>query len=182
MAVAALLFSSAAHAGTPISLTDFSGESEVTVSGNGGSASFVEVGSSSFVRLTNDPYVGDAEVIVPGASTALSFDYTFDEAPGSDDEFSAVLFTSGAGGGPYHGKLVRKTIPSTQSGTMTFDLSPYVGQSLGLEFEMLDLPGGDDTTNSTLTVSNVMVPEPSLWMSIASGCAGLLALHRRGLA
>jgi len=166
-----------ARADSPIPLTSFSGVAEVTVSENGDSAQFVEFEFATFVRLTNDPHVGDPPVIVVASPSVLTFDFDFDEPLGSNDEFSAVLFSSGPGQGPFFGQLERFAVQSSQMGSGSFDLSPYVGQTLGLEFELLD-KGGDNTRDSTVTVSNVRVPEPSLGLLFTTGLMGLLLLSR----
>jgi hypothetical protein len=166
---------------TAVLLHDFHGEAEVTISTDGRSSQFIEVPFSTFVRLTNDPFVGDPDVIVAGSETSLTFDFDFDEAAGSNDKFSAVLFSAGPNGGPFKGKLTRYSVNMSHAGTVSFDLAPYVGQTLGLEFELLDL-GGDDTTSSSVTVSNlnlVSVPEPSQGWLLVGGLLWLLALARK---
>jgi hypothetical protein len=158
---------------TAIDLRDFIADPEVIVAADGRSAVFTESMLVSFVRLSNDPFLGDANVIVPGASTTLTFDFGLDEAADNNDDFSAYLFD--ADEGPVLGVLDSFTVTGTQSGPVSFDLAPWVGRTLGLQFELRDLdsvPPG--TFGSTATVSNVaLVPAPTAAWLLATGIAAL---------
>jgi hypothetical protein len=117
------------------------------------------------VRLTNAPFLEDKEVIVVGENALLTFDYTFDIGNGSDS-FWAFLFDSDDGINT--GILETFEVSSTQSGTAGFDLTNYVGRSLGLEFELYD---EDLNVGSIANVSNLAlvtptpVPEPgTIWL------------------
>ena len=74
---------------TPIDLNDFLADPEVAVAPDGTSAVLSESAFVSQVRLSNDPFAGDPEVIVAAPSTFLRFEYDFVEGPGDDDEFLA---------------------------------------------------------------------------------------------
>lgn len=63
-------------------------------------------------------------VIVVASPSVLTFDFDFHEPLGSNDEFSAVLFSVGPEQGPFFGQLERLTVQSSQMGSGSFDLSP----------------------------------------------------------
>ena len=135
----------------------------------------------STVTLTNDPFAFDPEVIVPAVGRLLTFDYAFDQAPGNIDEFSVYLFD--AADGPFFGLLDSTTITSSGSGGVSFDLTSYVGLSLGLQFELFD-PGfltGSSVTLSNLVLSDATalapVPVPPALMLFISAI-GMLKLVR----
>ena len=168
----------------PIDLNDFFGDPEVTITPDGVSAEFTESSSSTVVLLTNDPFLGDPFVIVPGPSTFLTFDFVFNEATGNNDQFSAYLFL--AQDGPISGVLDQFSVMSTQAGMVSFDLSPYVVSGtevlqLGLQFELYDMSGS--LLNSTATVSNLaltqVVPIPAAVWLFGSGLLGLIGVARR---
>lgn len=153
---------------------------EVTISADGRSAELGESELVGFVRLVNDPFVGDPEVIVAGAGHSLIFAFNFVEAPDGDDAFSAVLFDSDLG--MPSGELDRFEVGSTAAGLASFDLAPHVGRILGLELELaeLDLSGG--TLGSAVTVTDLSivptVPAPAALVLFASALVPL-ALRRR---
>ena len=61
----------------PIDLNDFFADPEVTVSGAGDTAGFVESQSFFSTILSNDPGLGDPNVVLAGAGTQLLFDFVF---------------------------------------------------------------------------------------------------------
>jgi hypothetical protein len=167
-----------------IDLNDFFSDPEVTVTPDGTSAFFTESEFSTVVLLTNDPFLGDPFIIIPSASTFLTFDYVFNEASGDDDQFSAYLFF--APDGPFFGVLDQFSVESTSAGMVSFDLSDYVVSGtevlqLGLQFELFDRAGG--STNSTATISNLaltqVVPVPAAVWLFGTGLLGLIGLARR---
>lgn len=163
--LAVLLFfsgSNAAHADL-IDLNDFFTDPSVTVLPDGSAATLAEDPIFSPVLLSNDPFLGDPEVISPvviGKNHLLSFDWMFDEPAGSnnDDEFGAFVIdaSTGLSAGPAYEFFTSET----GSGTVSFDLSGLVGEWLGLQFQLSALPG-DLGLDSTVTISNVeAVPVP----------------------
>ena len=166
-------------ASVAIDLNAFHADPDVLVAGDGSSATFQESAFVSVLRLVNDPFLGDAEVLVAAAGRALEFDYSFIEASDGEDEFSAVLFD--ADRGPLAGVLATQTFASTASGSAKFDLSPYVGLRLGLEFALIDLdPHG--ALGSTAVVSNLALatPVPLHGTLPLFGCAlGIVVVRRR---
>lgn len=171
----------------PVDLNSFfSWDPEVTVSANGTVADFVESAFISFVRLTNDPFLGDPEVIVAGSGLLLNFDFDFFEASDGDDVFAARLFDADLG--VFFGALDLFEVSQTAAGTASFDLTPYIGRRLGLEFELRDrdLFG---TRTSTARVSNLAlatspspgtVSEPTTAL-LCIGALAVLGLARRRL-
>jgi hypothetical protein len=166
----------------PIDLNDFFGDPEVKIAPDGGSAEFKESEFSTVVLLTNDPFLGDPFVIVPGPSTFLTFNFEFIEEPGDNDQFSAYLFDAALG--PIDGVMDEFFVNSTSDGMVSFDLSGYAGtemQLLGLQFELVDLSNG--SINSTATISNLaltqLVPVPAAVWLFGSGLIGLIGWARR---
>jgi hypothetical protein len=180
--VGAISLATQPAAAVQIDLNDFfSSDPTVTVAADGSSALLSEDASLSHVLLTNDPFFGDAEVIVAGPGL-LMFDFNFTEAPGEDDVFAA--FVTGAAGmslGPGFEFLAS----DSASGTVSFDLSGLVGEAfLGLQFQLgsgtdllynrrtgsgnpFRIRGitGDTGVDSTVSISNLRteapIPEPS---------------------
>ena len=149
-----------------IDLNDFFKDPTVTVSPDGSSADFTEDAFLIAVLLSNDPGLGDTEVIfaeIGGVGQILSFDFAFSEPfeiPPNDDEFGAFIidefgFSAGA---PFE-----FFTQVTSSGTVSFDLSSLSGTTLGMQFQ-LSSGFEDGSLTSALTVSNVEltpVPIPS---------------------
>lgn len=174
----------ATAASIPIDLNSFTGDPEVTITFDGITAEFVESEFSTVVLLTNDPFLGDPFVIVPGPSTLLTFDFAFNEAIGDDDSFSAYLFL--AQDGPIDGVLDQFSANSTQTGMVSFNLDPYhvpsTGEALelGLQFELFDSSGGSlDSTASVSNLTLTQVPIPAAAWLFASGLLGLTGISRR---
>ena len=157
--VAIFLSSPASAAIIPIDLNAFfPSEPEVVISSDGVTATMNESPIIAVVTLDNDPFLGDAEVIVAAPSRLLTFDFDFNELPGNDDVFSATLFDSGLG--PVNGVLEALEIDATRAGAASFDLSPWVGVTLGLSFTLFDLnPQG--LQDSTVTVTRLQLNDES---------------------
>ena len=163
---------------TPIDLNDFFADPTVTVSADGSSATLAEDQALGFVLLSNDPGLGDPNVIVPGPAITLLFQFDFVEGPGETDEFGAFVIDAATGfsAGPSFEFFAQ----SSSSGTVAFDLTSLVGKTLGLQFQLSALPG-DSGLLSTATVSEVRlqpVPEPSTSLLFASALL-LMYLFRK---
>lgn len=159
--------------GAPIDLNDFFADPTVTVEADGSSAIMAEDPALLPVLLSNDPGLGDPEVILAGPGVVLSFDFDFVEGgPGNNDEFGAfVLDSSGAPAGP----AFEFFTSDTDSGSVSFDLSSLVSEpSIGLQFQLSALPG-DLLLESVVTIRNVRtevtqaIPEPTTLMLLILG-------------
>jgi len=152
---------------TPIDLNDFFADPEVTVAGDGSSADFVESSFVANVLLSNDPGLGDPEVIIASAGALLKFDYTFTEGNGNDDEFAVLVLDDF---GLSAGAAFELVFSDSSSGSATFDLSTLVGiPFLGLQFS---LDSFDSLLDSTASVSNLRIETPMDMTSVSVPAIG----------
>ena len=171
-----------AHA-TLIDLNDFYADPAALVSSDGSSAVLMESQSFAFSSLSNDPLLGDPEVIVATPGSTLLFDYLFRESEFGNDEFGVWIIDPATGSSI--GGSLESFIRDSGCGTLAFDLSPLAGMTgLGLQFQLSSLPGDDDVYASVLAVSNVrinlnQVPEPATLTLLGIGAALLLVRVRR---
>ncbi len=162
----------------PIDLNDFFADPTVTVAPDGSSAILGEDPGLGSVLLANDPGLGDPNVIVPALGVAVFFDFDFSEGAGEADEFGA--FVVDAATGLSAGPLFEFFTQTTSNGTVSFDLSPLVGMTLGLQFQLTALPG-DAGLSSTVTVAQVRLePVPEAPAAILFTSGTLLACFFRG--
>ena len=138
----------------------FASAPEVSVSST--NVSFTESPTISLLTLVNDPFLGDPNIIIPNTNRVLSFDYNFIEAANNNDLFGAYLFDVAT-----FQTLSEIEFDHSSTGTASFDLSSYVGLTLGLSFELFDISGNGDTSSLLLqnlrlidTVNNTPIPEP----------------------
>lgn len=159
-----IFFSATALAGQ-IDLNDFYADPSVTIAADGSSALLVEDTAISPILLSNDPGLGDPNIILPDINSWLFFNYQFTEGLSDDDEFFAFVIDAITGASV--GAGFEFVSQSRSSGTVSFNLSSLVGQTLGLQFQLNSLVG-DAGFDSSVMVSNVeikTVPEPnSLWL------------------
>ncbi len=164
-----------------INLNDFFADPTVTVASDGSSALLTEDPPFTEVSLSNDPGLGDPEVVVAAPGVGLFFDYSFTEALGEDDSVFGFLLdgTTGNSVGP----VFEFFINAASSGTVAFDLSSLTGTQLGLVFSLQS--GLVDTGfNSTLTISNIHldpvtpVPVPVAIVNMLMGL-GMLGVFGR---
>ncbi len=163
---------------TPIDLNDFFADPPVSVAPDGFSATLAEDAALGFVLLSNDPSLGDPNVILPAPGIFLRFDYAFLHGLGEADEFGA--FVIDAATGLSAGPAFELFTQSSTAGSVAFNLTPLTGQTLGLQFQLSSLPG-DSGLGSTATVSNVRldpIPEPSAIALVLSGLL-LVGWHSR---
>ena len=163
----------------PIDLNDFFADPTVTVAADGSAAALQEDPNLGAVLLSNDPGFGDPQVVFPAAGLLLLFNYDFIEGSGEADELGAFVIDAATGlsAGPSFEFFTQ----SSGSGTVAFDLTSLVGQTLGLQFQLSALPG-DSGLSSIATVSQVRlepVPEPSTTFLFASGFLLMLVRKKR---
>ena len=162
----------------PLSFHDFFADATAVVSADGSSATLTENSVFGLTLLSNDPGLGDPEIIVAAANTKVIFDLEFDAAAGGHDGFTAALTDSN--GLP----IIAQSFFSTQSvsASIELDLSTLIGQQLGLSFSLERL-FGDSNLNSIATLGNLrletvtQVAEPH--MALLLIMAALFILLRR---
>jgi len=153
---------------------DFFADPTVEVADDGRSAVLAEDLQFAYVILSNDPGLGDPEVVLPGQSVWLTFDYSFNEATGNSDEFGAFLIDGDNGASI--GEIYEFFIDGTGSGTVSWDLSSLAGKTLGLQFE---LNAYDSEVGSTAIVRDValqVVPIPAALPLFLGGLGALAGL------
>jgi hypothetical protein len=162
----------------PINLNNFFADPTVTVTSDGLSAVLTEDPVTGFVLLSNDPGLGDPNVIIPGVGVSLAFDFAFAKVGlGSNDEFAAFVIDADTGSSI--GTGFEFFTQETSTGTVAFALSALTGRTLGLQFQLSALPG-DIGLGSSATIAQVrlenppaVVPEPTTWLLLASGLLGV---------
>ena len=137
---------------TPINLNDFYADPTVSVAVDGSSATISENPLFFSSILSNDPYLGDPNVIIPGSGVHLTFDYIFTEGLGNDDEFGAFLIDSNTGFSL--GPAYEVFFNTTGSGKVDWDLSG-ITSTLGLQFELSRLAMDGGNSDSFVTISNI---------------------------
>jgi hypothetical protein len=150
----ASVFNTGNASSIPIDLNNFFADSSISIAADGSSALLQEDPLLFSVLLINDPGLGDPNVIIPGAGTTLNFSFSFNEIIGEDDEFGAFLFDATTG--LTLGSAFEFFTQESSAGTIAFDLSSLVGDTLGLQFQLASL-FGDTGTGSNVTVSNVFL-------------------------
>ncbi len=182
-----LTFNASFADAAPIDLNDFFADPSVTVSADGSSATMYEDSTLSTVLLSNDPFFGDPGIFIPSMALSLTFDYSFTEAAGNDDEFYAFLFDASTGSAltDSGGNTLELWSGSTQSGTVEWNLSgaSFLNTTVGMEFQ---LNAFDLAADSSVTISNVSVnpiPEPATVSLLGFGIfgAGLFRFVKRKL-
>ena len=159
-----------------IDLNQFFADPTVTVSVDGTSASIFEDSLLSPVLLSNDPSVGDTQLIFPVTGSLLSFDFDFMEGQGNVDEFNAFIvddigFSAGSG--------FEFFAQDTSSGSVAFDLSSLAGEAIGVQFELFSSDVG--AFDSSVIVSNLdhsIIPEPGTWSLFAVVGAAIIFCNR----
>ncbi|NOZ53306.1 MAG: PEP-CTERM sorting domain-containing protein [Gammaproteobacteria bacterium] len=182
LAIFFLFFSHASLAAViPIDLNDFFPDPTVTVSADGSSATLAEDLSAATVVLFNDPDLGDPEVILAGVGTNLLFDFEFvkpNDSGNSVIEF--VAFVLDVDSGLSAGAGFEFLTSSAGSGTVLFDLTGLVGDTLGLQFELRTSSTAKVTvSNLRLETAMVTVPEPTVLVLFGLGLLPMVIISRR---
>jgi hypothetical protein len=199
VALVLLIFSQSASAGViPINLNEFSG-SLIVVSPDGSTADILGETGTTSPSLYLDPFVDlilypgvtpPPDLLIPAAGRSLVFEFEFDEAPDNQDLFFARLYESGT---TITGLADSPVFDTSTSGTISFDLSPFVSYGpIGLDIYLLHFDTGyfecegfsPGCWQSTASVSNMRlidtaVPEPSTLALFGIGMLGMAASRRR---
>ncbi len=163
-----------------IDLNDFYQDPNVIVSGDGSTATIEGDG-----LLSNDPFYGDPGIAVPADLLSLSFDYSFTEGAGNDDDFYAWVFDGDTG--TFIDEL---WVDFSDTGTVDWNLSGLDPSTtlLGMEFQITEYGAVPAVpfTASIVTISNVHltteaapVPEPTTMLLVGTGLAGLIGTVRK---
>lgn len=137
----------------PVSFNDFFVNGDIDISADGTTATFYESLASTEQSLINDPFFGDPEVIVAEDNTFLNFHYVFTLGDANEsDAFSARLFDWTTG--DFLGASFEFFVTDSSEGDVSFDLTELVGMGLGLQLDLLSLPG-DGGISSLLVLSDM---------------------------
>lgn len=176
------LISSTDAAAATIDLNDFFPSSGVTIAADGLSATLEEDAFFSVVFLSNDPGLGDPNVILPSANSNLTFDWTFSTGSVDDDQDEF-----GFGVVDKFGALVGTSsffTTSAGAGSASVSLAPFVGSTIGFQFQLAALFADTDLDASAM-ISNVqiveqigVVPLPASAVLLLGGIVGLGAMRR----
>lgn len=157
---------------TPILLDNFYADETVSLSSDRFSAVIEESAIFPSTLLSNDPFLGDPEIIIASIDSVLEMDVEFIEAASEDDEFRITLFDSS------DFTLLDEYFSDTNMNeVISFDLSDYIGKTLGLQFELRSF---DTSFNSIVNIhgvslsriESVEIPEPTTLFL----CFSILAL------
>lgn len=171
MGLGLLLMNSIASAAT-IDLRDFYADPSVTVAADGKSAVLEEDDNLNFVLLSNDPGLGDEEIIKPRPNLVFSFDYNFVEGQGDDDEFGVFFMDPMTG--ESIGDAYAFFTQASNAGRLSFSLPELAGETLGLQFQLTSLLA-DTAATSKVTIANLNLQEVPLPASLLLLCSGLFA-------
>ena len=164
----------------PLDLNAFFADSTVEITADGSMAILSEDPEFSSVRLELDPGLGDPNLIIPRLGSVLRFDFDFVE-PGSNNVDTFVTFLLDAATGSSLGGMFEFTAEESEAGSIAFELSPFVGQIIGLRIALI-AADEDATFDSTLKISNVRVDEDPDGETPVIPEAGTVSLLLGGLA
>lgn len=134
---------------TPILLDNFFADTSVTLSANSVSAIIEESTNFPSTLLSNDPFLGDPEVIIASPDSLLTMDIEFLEGVNEDDEFRITLFNASD-----FSLLDEFFSDATINKVVEFELSDYIGTTLGLQFELRSF---DNLFNSVVNINSVNI-------------------------
>lgn len=163
---------------SPINLNDFYADPSVEVNTEGTSATLRENTAFAFVLLSNDPGLGDPEIVIASPGARLSFNFEFYEDSAGDDEFGAYIIDARTGSSIGSGYEFYTQFSGSDS--VFFDISDLSGLNIGLQFQLSAL-SNDHSLSSFVNIFNLKIdapartiPEPGILLLITS--AALVSL------
>lgn len=168
--------------GAQVDLNTFATEGVVDITTDGSSAT-LDLDEYGYSVLQNDPaaVATDTGISINTDAALLSFSFGFDVAAGSDTTFSWWL-TDAAGDSL---SAFYDDISESASGLVTLDLSDYIGQTLGMTFQLVEFATDANEnylTGSTVTISDLQlapVPIPGAGILFCSGMVALFGMRKR---
>lgn len=143
--------------------------------------------SSGAVVLTNDgtfyQIILSQVFELPAISSTLTFDYLWTPTDNGSDTFQASIAVKNGASFDSPMDLFNGLDPLAGSfTTLAYDMTPYVGQTIRLDFILTD---NDLDALDMLVLDNVMtsttpVPEPGTMLMLGAGLSVLLLFSRRG--
>lgn len=170
--------------GTQIDLTTYGSLGDVYILADGSSAT-LGLEEDGYSLLQSDPasVSTDPGVSITSDATWLSFYYDFVEGDNSDTVFSWWLTDAD---GNFLSAFYAD-MDATLSGLISLDLSAYIGQTLGITFQIMEYAmdaSGNYLAESVATINKLQltatrVPEPGTCILLGAGLIAMAGIRRK---